>query len=177
LPGNAEQFIVLGKIVDAYGVKGWVKIHPFADDPLAWQKMPNWWLRADDGQAGSDAWQPVGFKQCRMHGHALVACLDGVDDRTAAERLRGSLIGAPREALPATGADEYYWADLIGLAVNNLQGENLGQVADLLETGANDVLLVRDAAGVERLIPFNSTSIIEVDLAGKRVVADWGLDW
>lgn len=177
MPGKSEQFIVLGKIVDAYGVKGWVKIHPFADDPLAWQKMSNWWLRPDDGRAGSDAWRPVGFKQCRIQGHALVASLEDVNDRAAAENLRGSLVGAPREALPKTAADEYYWADLIGLAVSNLQGESLGSVAELMETGANDVLLVRDAAGVERLIPFMASSVIEVDLAAGRLVVDWGLDW
>jgi 16S rRNA processing protein RimM len=177
LPGKAEQFIVLGKIVDAYGVKGWVRIHPFADDPLAWQKMPTWWLRPDDGQSSSDGWRPVGCQNCRIQGQALLAGLEGVGDRTAAESLRGQLVGAPRSALPKTENDEYYWADLVGLKVANRQGHDLGEVAELLETGANDVMVVRDAQGGERLIPFVAAVVVEVDLAQGRVVVDWGTDW
>ena len=174
---NLGEFIVLGKIVDAYGLNGWVKIHPFADDPMAWCTMPDWWLCPCEAALSLDAWRTVGLLACRMQGASLLAQLAGVSDRTMAESLRGSLLGAPRNALPETSKDEYYWGDLIGLLVRNQQGEVLGSVFDLIETGANDVLLVRDEAGLERLLPFINSVVLEVDLTGKVLLVDWGLDW
>src|SRR6266702_3224073 len=120
--------IVLGRIVAPYGIQGWVKVHPFGDDPLSWRKMPQWWVSRDDG-AASEAWRPLTLRGCRMQGKSLVATFADVADRNAAEALEGLYIGAPREALPAPGIDEYYWADLVGLRVENREGETLGTVS------------------------------------------------
>lgn len=168
--------LVLGKIADPYGVKGWVRVHAFGDDPLAWAEMPVWWL----GRENESEWRQVKLKQLRVHGNSLVALLDGVADRSGAEALKGMLVGAPREALPVTEKDEYYWADLIGLAVVNVQGENLGKVADLIETGANDVLRVVDADGSERLLPFVASVVLAVERDGDQdslIRVEWGRDW
>jgi len=167
--------IVLGRIVAPFGIRGWVKIHPFGDDPASWVDMPRWWLAADD-RADDDAWQARELEECAPHGKGLVARFEGVDTRAAAESLAGQYVGAPRECLPGTARGEYYWADLVGLEVVNLAHERLGIVADLLSSGAHEVLCVRDDEH-ERLLPFVEAVVKEVDLARRRIRVDWELDW
>ena len=91
--------IVLGRIVAPFGVQGWVKIHPFGDDPASWRKMSHWWLSRDDA-APDEAWTQYTLTACRAHGKGLVAALAEVPDRNAAEAIDGCFIAAPREALP-----------------------------------------------------------------------------
>lgn len=172
---SARHFIVLGKIVGAYGVQGWVRVHPFADDPLAWGKLPTWRLGQED--APPEGWREVEVLRSRVHLGALVAQLADVADRDAAEALKGLLVGVPREALPPAGENEYYWDDLVGLEVVNVRGERLGEVASLLETGANDVLCVRADDGKELLLPFVGAVVLDVDLAQKRIRVEWEADW
>lgn len=171
-----DKFIVLGKILGAYGVTGQVKIQPFDDEPT-WRQMSTLWLCSDEKRSSTDAWRPAEIKRCRQHGLTLVANLEGIGDRNAAEALKGSLIGAPREALPDTAENEYYWADLIDLSVCTQQDEPLGVVTEMIETGANDVMRVCDDHGGDRLIPFVASVVIEVDRKVGRIVVDWGLDW
>lgn len=163
----------MGRIVGPYGVKGWVRVHPFGDDPLSWQKMPVWWLAPTE----SGAWQEQRLETFKVHGDGLVAAFDGIADRAASEALKGWWIGAPRSALPATAEDEFYWADLIGMVVVNTAGETLGVVRDLIETGANDVLQVSDAEGNERLLPFVDAVVRNVDTQARQIQVEWGLDW
>lgn len=167
--------IVLGRIVAPFGVQGWLKIHPFGDDPTSWRKMPQWWLCADDN-APAEQWKPYTLKTCRAHGKGLVAALGEVQDRNAAEAVDGWYIGAPREALPTTAEDEFYWGDLVGLDVVNEAGEPLGSVKGLLSTGAHDVLQVSEGE-TERLIPFVAAYVLDVDLAARRIRVAWGKDW
>lgn len=167
--------VVLGRISAPYGVRGWVRIHPFGDDPMSWKSMPDWWLSAD-AEAPDERWQAVALLGCRMQGTDLVASFDGVADRASAERLQGMYFGAPRSALPETGCDEYYWSDLTGLRVENGDGIDLGLVAELIETGANQVLVVRKD-GAERLLPFIGTVVKDVDLQARRILVDWAADW
>jgi 16S rRNA processing protein RimM len=164
--------VVLGRLADPYGIRGWLRLHVSADDPLAWAEMPVWWMARE-----GEPWQEVGLKSLKVHGHGVVVLLEGVDDRTAAEALKGVLVGAPRDALPKTEEGEYYWADLIGLEVRNSADEHLGKVAGLLETGANDVLRVVAADGVERLLPFVAAVVLAVDKEAGLIRVEWGLDW
>lgn len=166
--------IVLGRIVAPYGVAGWVRVHPFGDDPLSWKKIPQWFLGSDpDGQA----WTPYTLKGCRAHGKGdLVATFAEVPDRNTAEAVDGLYVAVPREALPKPEKDEYYWADLIGLDVWNTQDVRLGTVSGLLSTGAHDVLQVQEG-DVERLIPFVAQYVTDVDVAGKRIRVEWEADW
>ncbi len=171
----AADIIVLGKIVDAYGLRGAVKVHVFADDPAVWAAMPHWWLGglADDAQE----WQQVKVLGCREQSGLLFATLEGIADRNDAESLRGRLVGAPRQVFPATRKDEYYWTDLIGLEVVNTHDQSLGKVLGLIETAANDVLRVGDEMGNERLLPFVAAVVLDVDLPVRRVRVDWETDW
>jgi 16S rRNA processing protein RimM len=167
--------VVLGRIIAPFGVQGWLKIQPLGDDPAAWRSMPRLWL----GDPDRDIWQSFELTSLKLHGKVVVAKLAGIDDRTAAESIDGQFVGAPRDALPQTGDDEYYWADLIGLRVVNAQGIELGKVAELIETGANDVLVVRAEGenGGDRLLPFIAQVVQDVDVAGGVVRVDWQQDW
>lgn|SRR5574340_421034 len=163
--------IVLGRIVAPFGVRGWVKIQPFGDDPLAWRQMSQLWL----GHEGH--WRVVRLAQLEPHGKGLIGAFVGIDSRTAAELLCGMEIAAPRDALPATGEDEYYWADLVGLEVVNTQGRTLGRVDGLIAGGAHDVLSIRDEAGTQRLVPFVGAIVKEVDAAQGVIRVEWEADW
>lgn len=171
--------IVLGRIVAPFGVQGWVKIHPFGDDPLSWRNMSHWWLSSDDAAPASQ-WKQYTLAACRAHGKGLVAALTEVPDRSSAEAIDGFYIAAPREALPKPAEGEYYWGDLVGLAVENEAGEALGTVKGLVSTGAHDVLQLQEGEGegsVERLIPFVAAYVLDVDLAARRIRVSWEKDW
>lgn len=165
--------VVLGRVIAPYGVRGWLKIHPLGDDPESWRGMPQWWLGPfNDGRT----WQPYSLEAFRPHASGWIAKFKGIDDRSGAEKLDGWYAGVPREALPQTDRDEYYWTDLIGLAVRNEQGKLLGTVDTLVETGAHQVLVVKDGE-TTRLLPFVGQVVKEVDVDGRVMRVDWGLDW
>lgn len=167
-----DDIVVLGRLADPYGMQGWLRLYPFGDDPLAWGKMPVWWLGREAGP-----WRECRLKGLKVHGEGLVALLDGVPDRTTAEALKGFLVGAPRTALPKTDEDEFYWADLVGLEVINSGGERLGKVDGLIETGANAVLRVVGDDDSERLLPFVSAVVLAVEKDAGLIRVEWGNDW
>ncbi|MDR1462626.1 MAG: ribosome maturation factor RimM [Azoarcus sp.] len=167
--------IVLGRIVAPFGVKGWLSIQTFGDDPLSWQKMPHWWIApTDDVSTGN--WTQHALLGCQEHGKGLIASLEGIVDRDAAQAIASWYVAAPREALPGTGDGEYYWGDLVGMTVLDEAGETLGEVAGLISTGAHDVLQVRDG-DTERLIPFVAAYVGDVNLAGQTIHVAWQKDW
>jgi 16S rRNA processing protein RimM len=180
LPDDAVE---VGRIVGAWGVKGWIKVQPHADDPQALFSSKRWYLRPSEGGArrpGAPLPAVLRISQAREHGDAVVAGVHDVADRDSAEALRGARIFVPRSSFPTPAADEFYWVDLIGLEVVNRAGEALGRVEGLLETGAHCVLRVRDPAAaepVERLVPFVDAYVDAVDLVGRRIVVDWGPDY
>lgn len=173
-PAPAD-IVVLGKIVGPYGLRGAVKVHPFADDPSGWSRLPYWWIgREGDAPA---SWRRAGLQRCRVHGDVLLAELDCLSDRDAAEAAHGALVGVPRAALPKAAEGEYYWADLVGLEVRNVRGLSLGRVLGLIETPANAVLRVGDGEGAEQLLPFVAAVVLDVDVAAGVVQVDWEADW
>lgn len=160
----------MGRVVGTWGVKGWVKVQPYTETVAALGDHDRWWVGR-----GADL-QEMALCDSAVHGATLVAQLAGIDDREAALRLKGCEVAVPRAALPAVAEGEYYWTDLIGLAVVNEQGEMLGRVAGHFSNGAHDVMRV-ERDGPERLIPFVDAVIREVDLSGRRITVDWGADW
>lgn len=170
-----SEIIVLGRLVEPYGVRGWMHLQIYGDDPLSWKNLPVWQVGKESG-----SWQGYELQGLKAHGDGFVVAFAGVADRTAAEAMKGMLVGAPRAALPAVPEDEFYWADLVGLKVVNQAGESLGRVDGLIETGANDVLRVVDtdaAESVERLLPFVAAVVGKVDVAAGVVHVDWERDW
>lgn len=166
----ADELILMGRVVGAYGVRGWIKVQPYTESVDGLCEYSAWWV----GSAG--AMQEMKVVEAVQHGATVVARLDGMDDRDVAARLKGSDVAVPRSAMPPPAEDEYYWVDLIGLEVVNEQGERLGELESHFSNGAQDVMRVRDGDR-ERLIPYVDAVVREVDLPGRRIVVDWGLDW
>jgi 16S rRNA processing protein RimM len=157
--------VVMGRIAAPYGVQGWVKIQTFTEQLDGLFDYEQWWINEATG------WRECEVEEARVHGKALIAKFSGCDDRNDAFALRGKEIGVARSDLPEAGDDEYYWSDLIGLKVRNLQNDELGKVTDVFATGANDVLVIQGDR--ERLIPFTGQVVKEVDLAAGSMIVDW----
>ncbi|MCX7626971.1 MAG: ribosome maturation factor RimM [Methylophilaceae bacterium] len=161
--------VVMGRVTAPYGVRGWIKIQPFTETPGNLLGYKPWWI------TGLKGWEKIEIDQARLHGKFIIAKPAGCHDRDAAFVLKGREIAVPRESLPGTEAHEYYWTDLIGLHVRNLQQFDFGKVVNVFETGANDVLVVQGER--ERLIPFVDQVIKEVDLATGKILVDWDADF
>lgn len=178
LPADAVE---VGRIADAWGVKGWFKVLPHSADPEALLSSKRWYLQPSErGAKTFTGTRLLEVRQARDHSDSVVASAQGIDDRDAAEALRGARIFVPRSSFPSTGADEYYWVDLIGLDVVNREGVALGQVRDLLSTGPQTVLVLayeQDGKPQERMIPFVSTFVDKVDLPGRSITVDWQPDY
>ena len=176
----------VGRIGDAWGLKGWFKVLSYASPPEALASARRWHLQPGT-QAPAVARLPgvLEIREVREYGDGIVALAEGIADRDGAEALRGARIYVPRSAFPPAGADEFYWADLVGLAVVNREGVALGDVVGLIDTGPHSVLRVAPAGSAdapvapadERLIPFVAAYVDTVDLAARRIVVDWGLDF
>ncbi|OGA20627.1 MAG: 16S rRNA processing protein RimM [Betaproteobacteria bacterium RIFCSPLOWO2_02_FULL_67_26] len=159
----------MGRIAAPFGVKGWIRIQPNTAAPGNLLAYPSWWV----GREGD--WRETAVAEAKVQGRAVIARLEGCDDRDAAAALRGKSVAVPRAALPRPQSGEYYWADLIGLKVTNTAGQELGQVTGVLQTGANDVLVVQGER--ERLIPFIATVMREVDPEAGVVRVDWSAEY
>lgn len=170
---GASEFIPVGKISGVFGVKGWVKVFSFTDprDNILEYK-PLYVHRHGD-------WVPIEVNGGQLQGKAVVMSLEKVTDRNHAMTLIGSELAIKRSQLLETEEDEYYWADLVGLTVINTENEKLGIVDHLLETGANDVLVVNGPdADTQYLIPFVlERTILQVDLEKKLIQVDWQADY
>jgi 16S rRNA processing protein RimM len=183
-PAWPEDAVEVGRIVDAFGVKGWIKIEPYSSDPQALYSSRRWFLKPSDEagpRPGPDPVLPTLLKvtEARDHGGLVVARVQEIDDRNAAQGLRGARVFVSRASFPTAAPDEFYWVDLIGLQVINRQGERLGEVAGLLDTGAHSVLRVtpHEMHAPQRLIPFVAAYVDAVDLEAKRITVDWSLDY
>jgi 16S rRNA processing protein RimM len=178
LPADA---IEVGRIADAWGIKGWFKVLPYSASPEALFSSKRWFLQpAERGAKTFSGTVLLKVKEAKEHSDSVVATSVEVPDRNAAELLKGARIFVSRASFPTPETDEYYWVDLIGLDVVNREGVALGAVRELLHTGPQTVLvLAYEEAGKakERMIPFVSAYIDTVDLAGRRITADWQPDY
>lgn len=159
----------MGRVIAPYGIKGWIKVQPFTQKPEGLLNYPVW------NVGKNDQWQCIGVEQAKVHGAAVVAKLAAIADREQAAALRGKQVAVSRQDFPDISDSEYYWTDLVGLRVMNTAGESLGTVARMIETGANDVMVV--AGDRERLLPFVETVVRHVDLKGGMITVDWDLDF
>jgi 16S rRNA processing protein RimM len=179
MPSDA---IEVGRIADAWGVKGWFKVLPHSADPEALFSSKRWYLLPTErGQKTFEGCARLVVKEAKEHSSSVVATAQDVLDRNAAEALRGCRIFVARSSFPAAAKDEYYWVDLIGLDVINRQDEALGSVKELLSTGAQTVLVLEyteeDGKPQERMIPFVSAYVDDVDLKAKHIRVDWLKDY
>ncbi len=181
------DLVLVGHVTGAYGIKGWVRIRPYSQDADALLGARTWWLNKPE-------MRDVQVMQSRLHVDEVVAQLMGVADRNAAEGLKGATVQIRRSHFPALDNNEFYWVDLVGLRVENVRGEVLGRVIELMDNGAHPILVVQaeavqaDAVQAEPsggddgkpkqwLIPFVEHFVPTVDMAGKRIVVDWEKDY
>jgi len=184
--GWPEDAVEVGRIVDAWGVKGWIKVQPFSNEPQALLASRDWFLKAADADRAVKPAAAAGrlpprltVTAARRHGDGVVASAEHVPDRNAAEALKGARVFVSRASFPKADDGEYYWVDLIGLEVVNRQGDRLGNVADLIDTGPHTVLRVAGDGpeAPEHLIPFVAAYVDDVSLSERRITVDWGLDY
>jgi 16S rRNA processing protein RimM len=178
LPADA---IEVGRIADAWGIKGWFKVLPYSASPEALFSSKRWFLQpAERGAKTFSGTVLLKVKEAKEHSDSVVATSVEVPDRNTAELLKGARIFVSRASFPTPETDEYYWVDLIGLDVVNREGVALGAVRELLHTGPQTVLVLayeEEGKAKERMIPFVSAYIDTVDLAGRRITADWQPDY
>jgi len=196
-----DDAIEVGRILGAWGIKGGIKVLPFAADPQALFSAKRWFLKPAESAKPPAAAAParpaahktpaqkaalaaplpfaLNVKGVRDQGDAIVATAPEIADRDAAEAMKGVRVFVSRATFPKTDDGEFYWIDLIGLSVANREGAVLGDVVGLIDTGPHCVLRVQpaDAAAEERLIPFVEAYVDSVDMPGRRILVDWGLDF
>lgn len=165
--------VVVGQLGAVYGIKGWLKVNSFTDHPEGIFDYKPWLMKT------GNSWREVQVAAWKRHGKGLICKLDHIEQREEAQLLTGNDIAVSAELFAPLPDDEFYWRDLIGCQVQNLQGYHLGEVSQLMETGSNDVLVVKanakDAFGQrERLIPFVEDQVIKsVDIAKRIIEIDW----
>jgi 16S rRNA processing protein RimM len=163
------NLVVMGRITGAFGIKGWVKLQVFTASPESLTAYTQWWIEDAAG------WQQCRVEEAQAQTGTVVAKLAGCEDRNAAAAYGGRGVAIPRDAFPAAGPNEFYWADLVGLKVVNAEAEDLGTVSRVFETGANDVLVIEGDR--ERLIPFTQEVVKQVDLEAGVIRVEWGADY
>ncbi|MFM8929792.1 MAG: ribosome maturation factor RimM [Betaproteobacteria bacterium] len=183
-PDDAVEVAV---VTGAWGIKGGLRLKPFSPDPQALFSSKRWYWQWPAGIAQAQQVrllaleQPLRVASAREQGQGVVALIQGLDDRDVAQACKGLRLFVRRSSFPTAQDGEYYWVDLMGLVVVNRQGELLGTVVGLMQTGPHSVLRIEgvDAVkgqAVERLVPFVQAYVDWVDLAAKRMQVDWGLD-
>ncbi|MEW7850893.1 ribosome maturation factor RimM [Massilia aurea] len=172
-----DDLAEVGYVSGAYGIVGGIRVTPHSADADALLNVKTWWVSKPTLHA-------VTVRSAKLHGGDVVATLVGLQGRDAAEALKGATVQIARSAFPALEEDEYYWSDLIGLDVVNLQGEALGKVADMMSNGAQSILRIvpvadpsAEVAAPERLVPFVDQFVKTVSLDQKLITLDWGLDF
>ncbi|MBP6562615.1 MAG: ribosome maturation factor RimM [Neisseriaceae bacterium] len=165
-----EQLVSMGFVRGVFGVRGWLKISTSTEYSDSLLDYETWQLEKDG------VTKNVTVEAGKMAGTELQVKLVGVEDRDQAEALKGYTIFVPRSAFAPTEEDEYYWTDLIGLSVVNQEQVVLGTVTNLMQTGANDVLVLKGDQG-QVLIPFVSAYVLDVKLAEQTILVDWDLDY
>ena len=171
------DLVELGTVIDAYGIRGALKVRPFSDDPVALLKAKEVWIRHPRDPETLKNYQVY---TSRNHSGTILLELVGLNDRELVLSLKSAEILVSRKSFPSLGQDEYYWSDLIGLQVINQREESFGKVTELMENGVQSVLVIEDDAKKQRLIPFVAPFILEVFLKGTdqpRIVVEWENDW
>jgi len=161
--------VVVGRFGPPFGIKGWLNVISYTDPPTNLVDYLPWYVERDG------TWSRVDVDAVRPHRNGFIAQIGGIDDRDLALAYAGRPIGIQDSALPEIEEGEFYWKDLIGLSVEDRDGIVLGEVAGFIETGANDVLVVRSSER-ETLIPFVDQYVTDVDVGARRIVVDWIAD-
>ena len=165
-----EEIVVMGKVLVPYGVNGWVKVYSFTEKIESFLIYKKLFLSKDQTN-----WLEIKPIEIKLHGKTIIAKFSEIADRTQAENYINYLIGVPKDYLPKLNENQYYWNDLIGFEVLNLQNFSFGLVDTYIETGANDVIVVK--GDKERLIPYTSMTVLKIDTIKDKIIVDWDEDF
>ena len=172
---DASALMKVAQLKKPYGIKGWLWVFSDTDDRSAIFNMQPWWMKTATGM------KPLPVKAWREQGTGIVAQFEQVPDRNVAETMNGVTIWVEQNVLPETSADEYYWSDLVGMRVINEQNEYLGDISEMFETGAHDIMRVAATSDSldkeERLIPWHKQTVIQVDTTERTVHVSWLNDY
>jgi 16S rRNA processing protein RimM len=175
---DANNYLVIGRVIDVYGLKGWVKVKSFTQPATNFLDYPQCFLST------GKHWQPLKIEAGKMHGKGLVVKFAGYDDRCAAEKLLKHDFAVKTEELAVLEEGDFYWHQLEKLQVFVITDEGerlLGKVDHLLETGSNDVLYIKPCEGSvdkrERLLPYRPEVVLKVDLAASKMLVDWDVEF
>ena len=160
----------MAKVLVPYGVNGWVKVYSFTEKLESFLQYKKLFLSKDQKN-----WIEIKVIDIKLHGKTIVANFLEIANRTQAENYKGYLIGVPKNLLPRLKEEQYYWSDLIGCEVLNLQNISFGLVDTFIETGANDVIVVK--GDKERLIPYTTEAVLKVDTINRKIMVDWNEDF
>ena len=166
------DLVLLGHIKEAYGLQGWVRIHSYSTDTLALLEYDDWWLRSE-APGADQAWRKAHIEEAGEHSGSVIARFVGVVERNGAVALRGTQVAVSRSQFEAPDENEYYWSDLIGMAVVNRAGETLGVVDTLQDLGPHQVIEVKREGKKNLLIPFVASYIDEVMVKDRVIRVDW----
>lgn len=184
-----DDLVELGRIGEPYGLKGWVNVLPSSEEPDVLLKSKHWWisrLPTVEGTAVRRVGQPrledlvfESFRvlQCKPHSSRVVAHFEGVEQPELAAQFKGRRVYVSRARFPAPSEGEYYWVDLVGCAVVNLEGKALGSVVQVVDHGAHPILVVKGDSELEILIPFVEAYVSNVNIEAKQIQADWQEDY
>lgn len=162
----------MGRVIAPFGIKGWVRVQAYTAEVAGFKRYKTWWL---NNGAGS---QEIEVEHLQTQGADVLMKFAGCEDRDAAAAFKGQVLAVARSEFAPASQGEFYWADLVGLSVKNSDGLELGVVSAMLETGANDVMVVKDGGeGEERLIPFIADVVKRVDVAARLIEVEWGADF
>ena len=167
---DLEEIVVMGKVLVPYGVNGWVKVYSFTEKIESFLTYKKLFLSKDQ-----TTWLEIKPIEIKLHGKTIIAKFSEIADRTQAENYKNYLIGVPKDYLPQLNENQYYWNDLIGFEVLNLQNFSFGLVDTYIETGANDVIVVK--GDKERLIPYTSMTVLKIDTIKDKIIVDWDEDF
>jgi 16S rRNA processing protein RimM len=165
-----EEIVVMGKVLVPYGVNGWVKVYSFTEKIESFLTYKKLFLSQDQKN-----WLEIKVKDIKLHGKTIIANFSEIADRTQAEGYKDYLIGVQKKLLPKLKEAQYYWNDLIGCEVLNLQNISFGLVDTFIKTGANDVIVVKGE--IERLIPYTARIVLKADTINGKIIVDWDEDF
>ena len=165
-----EDIVVMGKVIGSFGIKGWLNVYSFTEKIETLEKYNYWYISNDEKN-----WEKIKIDHCKISDNKIKVKFFGFNNRTKADNYKSYLIGIPKNLLPKLGPDEFYWNDLLGFEVINLKKNKLGKVDYFIETGANDVLVVK--GNRERLIPYTVNTIQKIDVKQQKIIVDWDEDF
>jgi len=172
---DASTLMKIGQLKKPYGIKGWLWVFSDTDDRSAIFDMQPWWIKTATGI------KPLTVSRWRQQGTGLVAQFEQVPDRNIAETMNGVTIWVAQDVLPELAEDEFYWSDLVGMRVVNEQDEYLGNITEMFDNGAHDIMRVAANSdsldNEERLIPWHKQTVVQVDMTDKTVLVAWPSDY